>query len=212
MLGTRACRSLLLLAATQLRYCADCAFNTSDANAHYSSWQLGRPLALFAYASSQRHCSASLGPLRVGRAFAPAFEYYLSQSLVVSASWPLGGPIAGGTTVTLTGVLLCWPILLPSAVWLAAGIGPRRLASRGTLFVAPRPCSRSRRLRYRYAALRAARPPPEPTMGISSVDGRWLRCLWCTSCACVPPVADARAAVMCCENDGSACQSMCVCV
>ena len=34
---------------------------------------------------------------------APNFTYYLPQSLVVSAVYPVGGPTHGGTSVTLHG-------------------------------------------------------------------------------------------------------------
>ena len=34
----------------------------------------------------------------------PTFTYYLPQSLVLSAVLPVGGPVAGGTIVTVTGI------------------------------------------------------------------------------------------------------------
>ena len=204
-------------------FCADCAANRSDASSGFASWQRLGPQTsdVEVRLILDGLTAGTLLPEPGGARGAPVFTYYLPQSLVVSSVWPLGGPIAGGTVITLHGEGFAPFARAP------AGGGGSVLCRFGALST-PQPATVS----GSGASMICASPmqpdasasevsvgaimggsglPPHATRGIShrwTVDGcDGVGASHARECA---RVADARAAVTCCARDGASCQSMCV--
>ena len=203
---------------TELRcdYCTDCAFESAtDRSAHFTSWQRLGPTRTDVRV---RLVINGVADVRLPAVvLAPAFTYYLPQSLVLSATLPVGGPVAGGTTVTVHGI----------------GFGPLTASSTAgprCAFGELGPVDAS--IAADHASLRCTSPiqpvgdssllsvrsvtdgttlPPVPRARIAhrwTTDG-------CSSAGALhanhcTPIDTGRAAIMCCALDGSRCQSMCV--
>ena len=224
------------LASRRCELCADCAYRTHGADAQFTSWQrLGPPRSPVRLQLMLNGVLTELLPSRLSDA--ATFTYYTPQSLVVSTLSPIGGPVAGGTEVTLYGT-----------GFLPLGGLPLCLFGAGVAALEPTPAS----MAADGASLRC-RSPAQPNVAASMVsvrsvtaDGRALPqqssaaslqqtaagdALWnpqpntpiahrwtadgCNSAGAshaqhCTPVATGSAAVTCCALDGRSCQSMCV--
>ena len=202
-------------ASSSCDYCADCAFeNATDVAAQRSSWQrLGPTRSDVPVRLVLNGVAVELLP---ELSLSPSFTYYLPQALVLSAALPVGGPVAGGTVVTVHGIGFA-PLTdsLPGPRCMFGELGPvdASIASDGSSLRCASPMQPQT-----DASLLSVRSvnsgfdmPPEPRSGISH---RWTT----DGCSGVgasherhcTPTDSGRAAIMCCALDSSRCQSMCV--
>ena len=148
----------------------------------------------------------------------PVFTYYLPQSLILSELMPIGGPVAGGTIVTMHGIGF-HPALAGSG-----GPGPHCLFGElGPVTASIAPDGKSLRCASPIqqdpnASLLSVRSftngTDKPPSHRSTITHRWTadgcdasgayHAKHCT------PIDTGHAAIMCCALDGSSCQSMCV--
>ena len=195
--------------------CADCALSFSvAAEVQHSSWQRLGPersaVRVRLILNGQRDERTPSLPR------APNFTYYLPQALGVSTAYPEGGPVRGGTLVTLTGRGFGALGATPSCRFggLAAIVNASVSDDGSSLLCRspPQPDETASMLSVRSDNAGAGLPP-EPR-GEVSISHRWtvdgcaavgsLHARHCTA------VEFGRAAVSCCALDGSACHAMCV--
>ena len=200
------------LAEASCEWCADCAYEraTSDAVGHTSWRRIGAAswavrLQLLLNGADGTRLPSSLPAV-------PLFTYYAPHALVVSAVVPSGGPVGGGTAITLHGVGA-----------LARGDVSCRF---GSLQLAP-----ARALAVDGSSLVCDAPPqPDVTtahFAVRSADGgrsavgsgvalatRWtVDGCHGTGAAHEPqctPVEGGRASFSCCSQDGATCHPMCI--
>ena len=186
-------------------FCADCAYSRREAPTVLSSWQrLGAPRSA---ARLRVALNGMGGPLVPELAVAPVFTYYQPASLVLSATHPVGGPVAGGTIVTVHG-----SGLLPSLGGMRCAFGslqqPRTTAGsisadgQGVLCASPpQPDVRMSMLSVRSVNAGSGLPPA-PGSGHShrwTVDG--CNDVGANHSVHCTPIEGARAAVSCCSLD-----------
>ena len=188
-------------------FCSDCMFDRSDGESLRTSWQrLGEIRT----------------PVRVrillGRdplpnmLDAPEFVYYPAHSLTVSAATPIGGPVAGGTLVTLHGRGFS-PVGTVYCHFGTLGPQPATIISDGSSLRCTSPAQPDPNASFlSVRSINSGQSlPPAPRRGLSH---RYTSDGCAASGAAHAPhcteIATGNAAVVCCALDGQTCQSMCV--